>query len=238
MTTTAFPSSAVSGQNPALLAIPPPEPDPPTPPAPDDPGQALPPSGCPIEDSEVDRQVEAFPLVVRAHGEGGVEGFLFGSLERVGGTPCVLWGLGAAVANRQARKTLAALADELFRRAAITFPDEDVLVGGRFSQPAGYALLDGLADRVPRADHKSTGEERAWGRRLAKRFGCDGGYDDRSFLVPGPGGAAPVADAVSVNGSGPKRALELFEGLDGGRGDSIIAFGWAMAESLANRLSV
>ena len=35
-----------------------------------------------------------------------------------------------------------------------------------------------LTDIVPRPDHKASGEERAWGRRLAKRFGIeDGSYD-------------------------------------------------------------
>jgi hypothetical protein len=128
------------------------------------------------------------------------------------------------------------MTEELYRRAAITFPDEDVLVGGRFAQPAGYALLDGLSDRVPRLEHKASGEERAWGRRLAKRFGCEAAYDDRAFRVGGSGGFAPVTDAVSLAGAASRKAVEVFGDLDVARGESLIAFGWALAESLAARL--
>jgi hypothetical protein len=41
---------------------------------------------------------------------------------------------------------------------------------------------------VPRPDHKASGEERAWGRRLAKRFGVDASSnDDRAFKATGNG---------------------------------------------------
>ena len=92
-------------------------------------------------------------------------------------------GLGATRKSRTARVTLEDLVGELYRRAAISFPDEDVLVAGRLAHPAGYALLSGLDDVCPRPKYSPNGEERAWGRRLARRFGCDARYDDRSFIV-------------------------------------------------------
>lgn len=190
-----------------------------------------------IEDAEVDRQVESFPLVVTAKSDDEeFEGFLFGSLERVGGTPCVLWGLGSASPGRSAKKTLTAMTEELYRRAAITFPDEDVLVGGRFGQPSAYTVLDGLSDRVPRPDHKPSGEERAWGRRLAKRFGCDDRYDDQVFCVSPEKTREPTVDAVPLNGATPKVAGRLFDELKPPTGAAVIAFGWALAEDLAARL--
>lgn len=205
------------------------------PPELDELGQVLTANSRGLEDAEIDCQVEAFPLVVTAMTDDEeLAGFLFGSLERIGGTPCVLWGLGSARAGKSAKKVLSAMTDELYRRAGITFPDEDVLVGGRFATPAAYGLLSGLSDRVPRPDHKPTGEERAWGRRLAKRFGCDEHYDDRKFHVEASGGPEPVIDATTLNGSTPKIAKGLLDGLpeDG----ALIAFGWALAEDLADRV--
>ncbi len=52
---------------------------------------------------------------------------------------------------------------ELYRRAAISFPDEDVLVAGRIAHPAAYGLLQGLVDVVPRPNYSPTGEERRVG---------------------------------------------------------------------------
>ena len=74
---------------------------------------------------------------------------MLGSLERIGGTPAILWGLGVARKGKQAPAALKAMTGELSRRAAISFPDEDVLVATRLSQPSCYALLAEL--REPRA---------------------------------------------------------------------------------------
>ncbi|MBI2169703.1 MAG: hypothetical protein HYU28_09440 [Actinobacteria bacterium] len=207
------------------------------PPELDELGQLIDRNELDIGDDEIDGQVECFPLVVTSSSDDDdIEGFLFGSLERVGGTPCVLWGLGSAVPGRTAKKVLSAMAEELFRRAAITFPDEDVLVGGRFAQPSAYTLLDGLADRVPRPDHRPSGEERAWGRRLAKRFGCDHRYDDQVFCVSPVRKREASVDAVALNGTTPKLAGKVFDELKPPEGSAIIAFGWALAEDLAARL--
>lgn len=208
------------------------------PPELDELGQLLTKTELGIDDAELDFQVETFPLVVTSQtDDGAFDGFLFGSLERIGGTPCILWGLGSALPGRSAKKILAAMAEELHRRAAITFPDEDVLVSGRFAQPSAYTLLDGLADRVPRPEHRPSGEERAWGRRLSKRFGCDDRYDDQNFCVSPRKKREPSVDAVHLNGAMPKVASRVFDELKPPEGAAVIAFGWATAEGLAARLS-
>jgi hypothetical protein len=123
---------------------------------------------------------------------------------------------------------------DLYRRALLAFPDEDVLVGTRLFDPAAYRAYTGLSDIVPLPGHKSTGEERAWGRRLAKRFGADGQLDDRTFILAGDGNVVGSLDFS------PKKApaqagevAELFSGLDLARRDTLVVFGWAMAEDLA-----
>ena len=121
-----------------------------------------------------------------------------------------------------------------FRRAVLAFPDEDVLVGTRFLDASGFQAFKGLEDICPRPDHRLTGEERAWSRRLAKRFGAEGRIDDRSFVVTGDGSPCGVLDveALKPEAIDPEVAA-YFDGLDRQRHDCLIAFGWGMAEDLA-----
>jgi hypothetical protein len=198
-------------------------------------GQLLASVGLSGMDHELEMHVEHFPLVVVATEDTGHHAFLFGSLERVGGTPCILWGLGAVRRGRQAGAAVKGLVGELYRRAAISFPDEDVLVAGRIGHPAAYSLLGGLADVVPRPDYSPTGEERAWGRRLARRFGCEARYDDRAFRLAATGSPEAVLDASTVKGGG-KAATAVVGSVDVTRGEAVIAFGWATADALANGL--
>lgn len=195
-------------------------------------GQLVHSVGLLLVDEQLDQHVERFPLVVLTNHEEVVTGFLFGSLERIGGTPCILWGLGAIRKGKNARPALEELVGELYRRAAISFPDEDVLVAGRMAQPAAYSLLGGLADVCPRPKYNPNGEERAWGRRLARRFGCDARYDDRTFRVGTGSGPEPVFDTRSVK-LGGKAATEIIGTVDPASGEAVIAYGWAMAEVLA-----
>jgi len=198
-------------------------------------GQLVSGLGLPLEDEQLDTHVEQFPLVALVEIDGEIHGFLFGSLERIGGTPCILWGLGGVRRGKNARPTLDGLVAELYRRAAISFPDEDVLVAGRVAHPAAYTLFGVLDDVCPRPKYSPNGEERAWGRRLARRFGCDARYDDRGFKVKKGKGSECVLDARHVK-LGGKAAVELVGTLDPAKGEAVIAYGWAMAEQLADGL--
>ena len=196
-------------------------------------GQLLESVGLPITDDLLDLQVEQFPLVALGSVDDELHSFLFGSLERIGGTPCILWGLGASKRGRAAGQLTRGLVGELYRRAAISFPDEDVLVAGRIAHPPIYGYLSVLTDVVPRPKYTPTGEERAWGRRLARRFGCETGYDDRAFRVAASGGPATIIDGSTIKGGG-KAVVELLGAPDAARGEAVIAFGWAVAEALAD----
>ena len=82
-------------------------------------GQLVHSVGLPVVDEQLDQHVEHFPLIILCTEDEAISGFLFGSLERIGGTPCILWGLGAVKKSRQARTTLATeLAAVLVRRGA------------------------------------------------------------------------------------------------------------------------
>jgi len=199
-------------------------------------GQLLAAAGLPVSDEALDHQVEQFPLVVFAQSEGEVQGIMLGSLERIGGTPSILWGTGVARRGKNAAATLKGLTGELSRRAAISFPDEDVLVATRLCQASAYTLLQTYANVVPRPGYTPNGEDRAWGRRLAKRFGVDGHFDDREFRVAVKGRkppCVPVLDASGIKATGGSKIVGLVGDLDATRGQAMIAFGWAVAEELA-----
>ena len=181
------------------------------------------------------KQVEAWVLVSMAREGAALKGFSFCTLERIGGTPSVLIGLASIKRTSRRDSVLRAIMADQFRRSVLAFPDEDVLVGTRFASPSGYEAFRSLDDIVPRPDHRATGEERAWGRRLAKRFGIDSSaYDDKTFVARGDGTFPLALDHESLKPEKLDPGTEaFFAGIDADRGDSVIAFGWAMAEDLA-----
>jgi hypothetical protein len=199
-------------------------------------GQLLATNGLPVADEELDRQVEAFPLAVVATLDGAFQGAMLGSLERIGGTPSILWGLGVARKGKHASAVLKTMTGELTRRAAISFPDEDVLVATRLAHPSCYVLLQSYANVVPRPGYTPNGEDRAWGRRLAKRYAVEPHFDDRQFRVAVKGRkppCLPVLDTSPVKATGGAKIAGLVGQLDATRGQAMIAFGWAVAEELA-----
>ena len=199
--------------------------------------QLLTANGLALTDAQLDLQVEAFPLAVVAMLDSEVQGLMLGSLERIGGTPAILWGLGVARKGKHGPAALKAMTGELSRRAAISFPDEDVLVATRLSQPSCYTLLSSYANLVPRPGYVANGEDRAWGRRLAKRFGIEANhFDDRGFTVAVKSRkptCVPILDASAVKATGGAKVVSLVGDLDATRGKAMIAFGWAVAEELA-----
>ncbi|MEY2435419.1 MAG: hypothetical protein QOH64_362 [Acidimicrobiaceae bacterium] len=181
------------------------------------------------------KQAELWVLITQAHEADKLKGFSFCTLERIGGTPCVLVGLASVKRSSKRDTVLKGIMQDQYRRALLAFPDEDVLVGTRFIDPSGFEAFKALQDIVPRPDHKASGEERAWGRRLAKRFGIENGaYDDRTFTATGDGTFPCVLDHESLKPESiPAAVRAQLDSVDVARGDSLIAFGWAMAEYLA-----
>jgi hypothetical protein len=179
------------------------------------------------------KQTEAWVLVTLVRDGRSLKGFAFSTLERIGGTPSVLIGLASIRRTSKRDSVLRAMMTEQFRRAVLAFPDEDVLVGTRFASPSGFEAFRALSDIVPRPGHKAVGEERAWGRRLAKRFAVEGTYDEQTFRVSGKGDLAPHLDHESLKPESiDPDIVAMFTGMRPEAGDCLIAFGWAMAEDL------
>ena len=174
-------------------------------------------------------------LVSLAREGNKLRGYAFATLERFGGTPSLLIGVGLIDRNAKSEQSLKALLADQLRRALLAFPDEDVLIGTRLMLIDGYRLFQGFEDVVPRTDHKPSGEERAWARRLAKRFGDEKGLDDRTFIVT-PSKAGPVGglDLVAPKAKIPAGTEVFFKSVNYEKGHRLVAFGWAMAEDLAS----
>lgn len=180
------------------------------------------------------KQREEWVLVTMAREGSKLRGYSYSTLERIGGTPSLLIGLMLICRNAKSDQTLKAILHDQYRRALLAFPDEDVLLGSRLTTPDGFRAFTGLEDVVPRQGYRPTGEDRAWGRRLAKRFGAEKMIDDQTFVMtvaPGPVGGL---DYVASKAALPAGADVLFQGLQPEKGQRLVVFGWAMAESLAS----
>jgi hypothetical protein len=180
------------------------------------------------------KAAESWVLVTLARDGSKLKGFAFSTLERIGGTPSVIIGLASVKRTARRDTVLRAMMTDILRRAVLAFPDEDVLIGTRFASVSGYEAFRSLNDIVPRPDYTATGEERAWGRRLAKRFGIDSAnYAERTFVAKGDDAFPEVLDHESLHAEKLDPAFgQFFTDVDPARGDALIAFGWAMADDL------
>jgi len=179
------------------------------------------------------KEREAWVLVTHAREGNKLRGYSFCTLERIGGTPSLLVGLALVDRTSRAEAALKGIMTDQYRRALLAFPDEDVLLGTRLLSPDGFRAFSGLQDIVPFPDHKSSGEERAWARRLAKRFGCERQLDDRTFVIKGSGSSIGGLDFVAPKAKLPAGVEVHFNNFDAEKGDRLVTFGWAMAEDLA-----
>jgi hypothetical protein len=171
-------------------------------------------------------------LCTRARIDTKLNGVMFATLERIGGTPCVLIGLLSIKRSTKREAVLKGLMSEAFHRALMAFPDEDVVVGTRMIAPDGLDAFRQLSDLIPRPGHRAVGEERAWGRRLAKRFGVDATYDEQSFTVRSKGQSGFLDyESLKADKIAPD-IVGLFAGVKADKGGSLIAYGWSMAEDL------
>jgi len=180
------------------------------------------------------KQTEEWVLLTTARENGKLRGFVFSTLERIGGTPAVIMGLGAVIRNNKRNTTLRALMGEMYHRALMAFPDEDVVFGTTIITASGFEIFKDLSDELPRPDHKVSGEERAWGRRFAKRLGFSTlSYDDRNFVALGDGSGPCIFDHESLKPEKISLNVQgLFDNVDSEKGDAVVAFAWAMAEKL------
>ncbi len=181
---------------------------------------------------ELSKAKEDWVLATVARIEGKLHGFTFSTLERIGGTPCVLIGMMSVRRSSKRDQVLRSLMGEAYHRALMAFPDEDVVIGSRFVSADALDAFKELDDVTPSPGSRAVGEERAWGRRLAKRFDVDGQYDEKSFVVRKDGQEGFI-DYVSAKPEAVDPAKrEMFGQVAADDGGSLIVYGWTMAEDL------
>ena len=180
------------------------------------------------------KHCEAWVLITRAWQKAQLAGFSLCTLERIGGTPCVIIGIGSVSRIESRGHVLQGIVTDQMRRAALSFPDEDVLFAARINSSGAFEAFDRFHDVVPRPDFKPTGEDRAWGKRLAKRFGIRlSEYEHRRFISRTKVYPPAVLDHVSLKPALSSPAMvALFDDIVQSDGDTLLVHGWVRSEEL------
>jgi hypothetical protein len=181
---------------------------------------------------QLSKAKEDWVLVTTARFGQALHGFSFSTLERIGGTPCVLIGLMCVRRSSKRDQVLRGLMHEAYHRALMAFPDEDVVVGSRFVHADALEAFKGLDDLTPSPGEAAVGEQRAWGRRLAKRFGIDSTYDASTFVS-----ASSAQDGfIDFQSAKPDKidpaVQKMFAKVPVSKGGAMVVYGWTMAEDL------
>ncbi len=179
----------------------------------------------------ISKAKEDWVLATSARIDGKLHGFMFATLERIGGTPCVLIGMLSVRRHSKRDTVMRALMHEAYHRALMAFPDEDVVVGSRFVTAGALEAFEKLDEVTPRPGHRAVGEERAWGRRLAKRFGVDSKYEAEAFVAH-QGQSGFLDFETSKPDKVKPDLIEMFGVVSEAAGDAMVVYGWTMAEDL------
>jgi hypothetical protein len=181
---------------------------------------------------QLSKAKEDWVLITTARFGQALHGFSFSTLERIGGTPCVLLGLLSVKRTSKRDQVLRGLMHEAYHRALMAFPDEDVVVGSRFVTADALDAFKDLDDLTPSPGEAAVGEQRAWGRRLAKRFGIEGSYDAKSFIAK----SSAQDGFMDFESSKPDKLdpefVQMFEAVPVSKGGAMVVYGWTMAEDL------
>ena len=180
----------------------------------------------------ISKAKEDWVLFASARIENKLHGFMFSTLERIGGTPCVLLGMLSVKKTSKRDQILKGLMAEAYHRALMAFPDEDVVVGSRFVDSDALEAFKSLTEMIPRPDHRAVGEERAWGRRLARRFGCESTYDEQSFVIKSNGQSGFMDYESLKPGKAPAEINAMFKTVSAKKAGVLVVHGWTMTENL------
>jgi hypothetical protein len=181
---------------------------------------------------QLSKAKEDWVLITTARFGGALHGFTFSTLERIGGTPCVLIGLMSVKRSSKRDQVLRGLVGEAYHRALMAFPDEDVVVGSRFVNADGLEAFKDLREVTPSPGSNAVGEERAWGRRLAKRFGVDAKYDAKTFVAASGGSDGYLDHECSKPEKLDPAVVAMFDAVPASKGGVMVVYGWTMAEDL------
>jgi len=181
----------------------------------------------------VSKAKDQWVLATTAREGNTLVGFMFLTLERLGGTPCVVMGLLSVKRIAKRDGVLRGLMTEAFHRALMAFPDEDVVIGARFVSADALEAFAPVTDIIPRPKHNAVGEQRAWGRRLARRYAIEPQYDQASFVAKANAQSGFIDYVPVKKAKIAADILAFFKPVNVAKGGVLIVHGWTMAESLA-----
>ncbi len=181
---------------------------------------------------QLSKAKEDWVLITTARFGNALHGFTFATLERIGGTPCVLIGLMSVKRSSKRDQVLRGLMSEAYHRALMAFPDEDVVVGCRFVNADGREAFKDLDGLTPSPGDEAVGEERAWGRRLAKRFAIDKKYDAKKFIASAGAQDGFLDFETADPGRLDTDLVEMMGEIPVAKGGAMVVYGWTMAEDL------
>jgi hypothetical protein len=155
----------------------------------------------------VSKAKDSWVLATTAYDGKTLAGFMFLTLERLGGTPCVVMGLLSVKRTAKRDAAMKGLMTEAYHRALMAFPDEDVVIGARFVTPAGLEAFSAVTSE-PQYDPATF---------IAKTNAQSGFIDYEPVKKP----------KISAD------VAAFFKGVNVAKGGVLIVHGWTMAESLA-----
>jgi len=126
----------------------------------------------------VSKAKDAWVLATTAYDGKTLAGFMFLTLERLGGTPCVVMGLLSVKRTAKRDAAMKGLMTEAYHRALMAFPDEDVVIGARFVTPAGLEAFAAVTSMIPRPKYNAVGR-----KDTRVESGRPRGCADRNLLV-------------------------------------------------------
>ena len=181
---------------------------------------------------QLSKAKEDWVLITTARFGNALHGFTFSTLERIGGTPCVLLGLMSVKRSSKRDQVLRGLMSEAYHRALMAFPDEDVVVGSRFVNADAREAFKDLDGVTPSPGDDAVGEERAWGRRLAKRFAIDKTYDAKTFTSTSGAQDGFLDFETATPDKLDADLVEMMSAIPVDKGGAMVVYGWTMAEDL------
>jgi hypothetical protein len=131
----------------------------------------------------VSKAKDEWVLFTSARIDGKIHGFTFSTLERIGGTPCVLLGMMSVKKSGKRDMVLKGLMGEAYHRALMAFPDEDVVVGSRFASAAGLEAFKSLTELIPRPNHRAVGDALELNLRTTTRASLSRSMHKVVFLI-------------------------------------------------------
>ena len=134
--------------------------------------------------------------------------------------------------EKQSQKSVIMAAYEKLRDNIASVPPGTYYVPSHMVTDDNLEAFKQLDDMIPRPAHRAVGEERAWGKRLARRFGVDSHYDEQSFVVKANGQSGFLDHETSKPDKVKADIATLFAGVDQRKGGSLVVHGWVMAEDL------